>query len=108
MPDEKKSSKVDDIPSYRTTADLFPSDKFYPDIPKREFSKILDTGWLLVDARVLPDFSTKFGDHDLGQMLLQEGENKDSQFVTVCSGEVIINRNPNSILIDNSPKVTTE
>lgn len=82
---------------YQSFSDKFGDGEFYPDTPKVAFSELINHQFLLLDAKILKDFNSQYGKHDAALLLLAPADDPeqietDSQFTTICSGSVVVER----------------
>jgi len=71
--------------------EIFPANKFYPDSPKVKLAELIGQVVQFIDARIIEDFDTKYGKHDM--VIIAYNNGVDSEIATtVCSGIVILKK----------------
>lgn len=72
------------------------AEKWYPDLSKADLKKMLDQTIVITDARIVDQFQTEFGTHDLaqfkGHLLANHEDKKITEFTFISSGEVIVKK----------------
>ena len=93
---------------YKSFSDAFGDGAFYPDLPKIPFTDLLNIQVVVVEAKILKDFTTQFGKHDCALMLCFPLDKGDSEkFTTICSGQVVVERIDQAIKRRLLPMVAT-
>ncbi|KKM77230.1 hypothetical protein LCGC14_1372220 [marine sediment metagenome] len=73
----------------RTFLDVLGGAEFYPDLPRVDFSELIDRPIIVQEAMVIEDFTSKFGTHDC---MLIRLELDGQPFTTITSGQVVMKR----------------
>lgn len=89
---DKEKAQAKPQRKLKSFTDVFGDGEFYPDVQKVDFKDILDNTYVLEDAKILRDFTTEYGKHDAGLMLMANTDNADEKFTTICSGQVVVER----------------
>lgn len=77
-----------------TVTDALGREPFYPGLDKVNTADVLNTEFLLEDARYIPSWTSEFGDHPLvlmkGKRTGEDGQ--EQEFTTISSGEVVVKK----------------
>lgn len=63
---------------------------FFPDLPKKKADEIAGRQLLILDAKIVRKFKSKFGTSDFALMLCADPSNTAEKFTTICSGGVVV------------------
>ena len=92
MPKTNESQEQKSLPPRKTFNEAVGAgEKFYPELPQRNFKELLGNPYLVKQAKIVKNFKSKFGMHDF-ILILCESENTGEEFTTITSGEVVIAR----------------
>jgi len=75
----------------KTFTDVLDTEPFWPDLPKEQLPDLLNRTYKVFDARVIEDFETDFGTHDLALLALEDLDSGE-KFTTACSGIVVVKK----------------
>ena len=96
------AKKTEETKQGKRVSDIFPAEKFYPEAPKVNIADLLGKEIKFVDARIIEDFDTKYGKHDMVLMAFTDGETAEIA-TTVCSGIVVLKKMRKLILNQEFP-----
>jgi len=75
----------------KSFSDVIGGGKFYPDLPRIDFQELLTRKILVVDCKLIENFTSQFGTYDCLLILVQMPEDGE-QYTTITSAVVIIKR----------------
>ena len=75
----------------KSFGDVMPKIEFYPDLPKLNLSEQLDVELEITEAKIVEDFTGKFGSSDFALMLVNTPGEKDKSTL-LCGGEVVVKK----------------
>lgn len=75
----------------KTFSQALDTEPFHPDLPKEQLPDILDRTYKVFDARIMKDFTTDFGTHDLALLALEDLDTGE-HFTIACSGAVVVKK----------------
>lgn len=85
---QEKSNKSEK--QYRNISEACKLPDFYPDLPQEDF-KSLQNKYLMIDARIEPDFSTGYGTRDATRICFETiPGDPTSRFTTFSSAKAVV------------------
>ena len=74
----------------QSVSEAIGQEPFYPDSERRELASLLDSPYILQDARIVEQFETAFGVSDFALLLLVDADG--AEFTTLCGGMVVVKK----------------
>lgn len=75
----------------KSFGDVMPSSAFYPDLPKKSLTDILDRTYRIDDAAIIDDYEGKFGLSTFALLLCADLDD-GVMFTSVCGGMVVVKK----------------
>lgn len=75
----------------KTFKEVMPVIEFYPDLPKRSLSTVVDTTHEITDAKIVEEFESQFGKSDFALLLMTDPKD-GTQFTCLAGGMVVVKK----------------